>query len=249
MTKIEWTEHTWNPFVGCDIVSPGCRNCYAMRMAARCEAFGHAQYAGVTQPSKRGPVWTGRVNRASELTMRKPFGIKAPSLIFVNSMSDFWHPAAEDVWRAEALEIMRKTPRHQYQVLTKRPEEIAPTLARMGETVPTNMWLGCTVESARYKPRIDILRQVPAAIRFLSIEPLLGPMGELDLRGIHWVIVGGESGPRYRAMDPTWASSVRDQCLEQGVALFVKQMSGRGAELKAIPRDLRIRRWPETIAA
>jgi protein gp37 len=243
-TNIEWTEWTWNPFVGCDIVSPGCRNCYAMRMAHRIASFPNPHYAGTTQQAKRGPVWTGKLSRNSDAAMRKPLGIRQPSLIFVNSMSDFWHPAAEDAWRAEALAIMRATPQHEYQVLTKRPELISPTLARMGETLPGNFWLGATVEDAKHAWRIDELRAVPAVIRFLSVEPLIAPLGPVDLTGIDWVIVGGESGPNFRPMDPAWARAVRDQCRAQGVALFVKQMSGRGAALKAIPRDLKIRQWP-----
>lgn len=244
MTKIEWTEHTWNPFVGCDIVSPGCRNCYAMRMAARLEGFGQPAYAGTTQPSKRGRVWTGILRRNSDTVMRKPLGIRHPAMIFVNSMSDFWHPAAEDEWRAQALEVMRQTPRHQYQILTKRPELIASTLARMGDTLPRNVWLGATVEDAKVKARIDQIRHIDAAVRFLSVEPLIGPLGKADLSGVHWVIVGGESGPKFRTMHPAWARDVRNQCRDQGVPFFMKQMSGRGDALKAIPRDLQIRQWP-----
>jgi protein gp37 len=230
-TGIEWTEHTWNPFVGCTIHTAGCTNCYAMRTALRLQEFGQPSYQGVAKLANGQPVWTGKINRASDAQMRKPFKIKKPSLIFVNSMSDFFHEDAHDHWRFEAMEIMRAT-HHQYQVLTKRPENILPFLHRVDEVmhrlnrhevVPPNMWIGATVERADCVHRIDTLRKVPAAIRFLSIEPLIGGVGPMDLTGIHWVILGGESGPNARPMLPTWARDVRDQCSAQKVPLFFKQ--------------------------
>lgn len=228
-TGIEWTEHTWNPFVGCTIHTAGCTNCYAMRAALRLQEFGMESYRGVAKQANGVPVWTGRINRSSDAQMRKPFKIKTPSLIFVNSMSDFFHEAADDAWRLEALQVMHKTP-HQYQVLTKRPENIAPFLARINdseffrfEAFPRNVWIGATVERADCVHRIETLRRVPAMIRFLSIEPLIGPIGRMDLTGIHWVILGGESGPGARPMDPAWARHVRDHCVDQKVPLFFKQ--------------------------
>jgi protein gp37 len=218
-TGIEWTEHTWNPFVGCSIKSAGCANCYAMRMAARLDAMGQPAYAGTTDRGR----WTGRINRASDGQMAKPDRIPGRALIFVNSMSDFWHEDAEDAWRAEALAVMRRNPRHRFQVLTKRPENIAPILARMGEAIPDNLWLGATVEDGRVKDRAAIIARVPARIRFLSVEPLIGPGGDLDLGGIAWVITGGESGPRARFCDPMWVRGVRDACWRSGVAFFHKQ--------------------------
>lgn len=223
-TAIEWTTATWNPFVGCTIITPGCTHCYAMRQAARIERIGHAPYyAGTTRIANGHPIWTGKVARASDDQMRKPLTIRTPSRIFVNSMSDFFHEAALDAWRLEALAVMRATPRHSYQILTKRPEGIAPFLARARATLPPNVWLGATVERADFVERIKILRQVRASIRFLSIEPLIGPMGVLDLAGIHWVIVGGESGPGARPMQLAWIAGVVEQCRKQGVALFFKQ--------------------------
>jgi protein gp37 len=223
-TGIEWTEHTWNPFVGCSIHTPGCTNCYAMRLAARIEQMGTTPaYDGTTRIANGQAIWTGRINRSTTATWRKPLAIRSPSMIFVNSMSDFWHEAANDDWRLEALEIMRATPRHQYQVLTKRPENIAPFLERTGTTLPVNFWAGATVERGDFKHRIDTLRRVPARIRFLSIEPLIGPLGPLDLAGIHWAIVGGESGAGARPMKVEWLREVRDQCVDQGVRLFLKQ--------------------------
>lgn len=220
-TTIEWTEHTWNPFVGCSVHTAGCANCYAMRMAARIEAMGHAPaYAGLTDRGR----WTGVIHRSSDAAMRKPLGLPSGAVVFVNSMSDFWHANARDEWRHEALEVIRARPDVTFQILTKRPENIAPTLARMGITrLPDNIWLGATVEDGRVIERIDHLRHAPAAVRFLSVEPLIGPVGRMDLAGIHWVITGGESGPRARFCNPNWVREVRDQCVSAGVPLFHKQ--------------------------
>lgn len=224
-TKIEWCDETWNPMVGCSIKSAGCTNCYAMAQAYRLEhAFGFAAYQGTTQKSKAGSVWTGKINRASDAAMRKPLGWPTPKLVFVNSMSDFWHEAADDSWRAEALEVMRAAPRHRFQVLTKRPENIEGIMARMGITsLPDNLWLGCTLEDHRVADRAPILARVPARIRFLSIEPVTARVGPIDLAGIHWVITGGESGRRARLCDPAWTREVRDQAVAAGVAYFHKQ--------------------------
>lgn len=223
-TSIEWTNHSWNPFVGCEIVSAGCKNCYAMRMAARLQGFGVEAYQGVVQSTKAGPVWTGVVRRSSDATMAKPRKIGQPSMIFVNSMSDFWNEEADDEWRAEALDIVRKTPRHQYQALTKRPQNTLPIMKRMGiKRLPDNFWHGATVEDHRVVERIDHLREVPASIRFLSVEPMTAHLGAVDLTGIHWVITGGESGPKARPMKPDWVREVRDQAVEQGVPHFFKQ--------------------------
>lgn len=219
-TSIEWTEHTWNPFVGCFIASAGCKNCYAMRMAARLEAAGQGPYQGTT----RSGVWTGKLNRATDAAMRKPLGLPGRAVIFVNSMSDFWHDNALDAWRAEALDIIERTPQHQYQILTKRPELIAPTLERMGiAQLPDNVWLGATVEDHRVTWRIDHLRAAPARIRFLSVEPLTAPLGAVDLGGIHWVITGGESGPGARPCKAEWVREARDQCTAADVPFFHKQ--------------------------
>jgi protein gp37 len=221
-TGIEWTEHTWNPFVGCTIHTAGCTNCYAMRAAHRLQEIGVASYADVTKRVSGHAVWTGRVNRATDAAFTKPFKIKKPSLIFVNSMSDFFHDGARDRWRLDALDVMRRTA-HQYQVLTKRPEAIAPFLERTAALIPPNVWVGATVERGDCVHRIDTLRRVPAAIRFLSVEPLIAPIGPMDLTGIHWVILGGESGPGARPMEASWARDVRDQCRAQRVPFFFKQ--------------------------
>lgn len=224
-TGIEWTDHTWNPFAGCSIHSAGCTNCYAMRQAYRIAEFGSApHYAGLTRKTKSGRiVWTGKVHRASDAGMRKPFSIREPALIFVNSMSDFFHAGAEDAWRLEALAVMRACPRHAFQVLTKRPENIQPFLSRTHATFPDNLWLGATVENSDAVHRIDTLRNAPAAVRFISFEPLIGAIGAVDLRGIHWAISGGESGPGARPCEADWVREIRDQCRRQRVAHFFKQ--------------------------
>ena len=222
-TGIEWTEHTWNPFAGCSIHTPGCTNCYAMRQARRMEEFGTSPtYAGTTRIANGKPIWTGKINKASAATMKRPFQITSPSMIFVNSMSDFWHEGARDEWRIEALGVMAATS-HVYQVLTKRPENILPFLEKHTLHIPAQVWIGATVERGDFKHRIDTLRRVPAAIRFLSVEPLIGEVGRLDLTGIHWVIGGGESGPGARGMRADWARELRDECTRQGVAFFWKQ--------------------------
>jgi protein gp37 len=222
-TGIEWTEHTWNPFVGCTIHTAGCTNCYAMKQAQRIiEMRTTPVYDGTIKVTGGHPVWTGVVNKASAATMRKPFTVKDPSIFFVNSMSDFFHPAARDEWRIEALGVMAST-YHQYQILTKRPEEIAPFLARTDARFPDNAWIGTTVERGEFKHRIDTLRAVPAKIKFLSIEPLIGTFGKGWYDGIDWIIAGGESGPRARPMKPEWLRPVRDDAVTQGVAFFFKQ--------------------------
>lgn len=225
-TGIEWCEHTWNFAVGCSIHTPGCTNCYAMQMAARIVAMGTTSvYDGTVRQANGRAVWTGKISRGSPSTWRKPLKIKRPSLIFVNSMSDFFHEDMPDEWRLEAMAIMRRTP-HQYQVLTKRPENVAPFLARTGATLPENFWLGATIERGDFAHRIEALRQVDARIRFLSVEPLIGPIDEIEqvgLDGIHQVIGGGESGPGARRCEPDWARRLRDITVDAGVAFFWKQ--------------------------
>lgn len=222
-TGIEWTDHTWNPFVGCTICTAGCTNCYAMRTAQRLQDnYNNPSYQGVIKTVNGNPVWTGRVNRSSDANVRKPYKLKH-SIIFVNSMSDFFHENAKDEWRLETLEVMRANPTNVYQVLTKRPENIRPFIERTGETFPDCMWLGVTVEDSRVVDRIDILRTIPASIRFISFEPLIGPVGPVDLSGIHWGITGGESGPGCRPMEVEWVRDLHQQMKAQGVAHFFKQ--------------------------
>lgn len=224
-TGIEWTEHTWNPVLGCSVASAGCTNCYAMRMAHRLGSMGNKPgYEGLTKQTKGGPVWTGKVRQASAEQIRKPMRLRNPATIFVNSMSDLFHPDMDDRWRDDAFAVMQEAPQHRYQILTKRPEVAARYYAERPHlhNLP-QCWIGVSVERADVRWRIDRLREVPAAIRFLSVEPLIGPAGDLNLSGIHWVITGGESGPGARASEPDWTRAVRDQCVSQKVALFHKQ--------------------------
>ncbi len=227
-TSIEWTDATWNPIVGCSIVSPGCQNCYAMRMTARLQAMGVEKYRGLTRQSGRRHVWTGRV-RLDRDSLAAPQRWRAPRRIFVNSMSDLFHEELPDAAIDEVLEVVRATPQHVYQVLTKRAERLPEYFAT--RAAPTNLWLGVSVEDRRHGlPRIDHLRRTPAPIRFLSCEPLLEDLGAFDLSGIDWVIVGGESGPRARPMEVEWAESIRRQCEAAGVAYFFKQWGAWGAD-------------------
>lgn len=228
-SAIEWTERTWNPVTGCTKVSPGCKNCYAERMAKRLRGMGHPNYVN-----------------GFELTMHEgvidaPLGWRKPQVIFVNSMSDLFHRDVPLGFLRRVFDVMKRATQHRFQVLTKRAER----LARLADELewPPNVWMGVSVESERYVDRIDELRRTPAAVKFLSLEPLLGPLPDLDLQGIDWVIVGGESGPRARPMDPTWGRDLRDQCVAAGVAFFFKQWGG--VWKKRTGRELDGRTWDE----
>ena len=211
-SSIEWTEATWNPSTGCDALSPGCDNCYAERLALRLRAMGQKKYSN-------GFKLTLHPN-----TLELPLKWKKPQRIFVNSMSDLFHHDVPLDYIQRVFDTMRRAHWHQFQVLTKRSGRLL-ALAD-GIDWPANVWMGVSVESAPYKPRIDHLRMTSAAVKFLSLEPLLGPLGGLDLRGIDWVIVGGESGPGARPMDAEWVVEVRRQCESAGVPFFFKQWGG-----------------------
>lgn len=223
-TEIIWTESTWNPWQGCTRVSPGCDHCYMYTAKRR---YGQ-------EPSV--------VVRSARPTFRNPMRWRDPRKVFTCSWSDFFHQGA-DGWRSEAWDIIRATSRHTYQVLSKRPERIARCLPPDWYAGWPHVWLGVTVENADYVGRIDILRQLPAKVRFLSIEPMLGPIPNLDLTGIHWVIVGGESGPHFRPCDPAWVRDICDQCVASGVPFFFKQLGGLTP--KAGGRALDGRFWDE----
>jgi protein gp37 len=225
-SDIEWTEATWNPIAGCAVLSPGCTNCYAMRMAARLQAMGMAKYSGTTRKSGKRHVWTGRVN-IDTAALSAPLAWKRPQRIFVNSMSDLFQDRADEAFIREIWSVMQRAHWHSFQVLTKRPERMLDVLSKREFPTLPNVWLGTSVESEDYLGRIDILRRVPAYIRFVSFEPLLGPIVEPYLAGIHWAIVGGESGPGARPMQAAWAESLRDACERQGVAFFFKQWGGK----------------------
>ena len=225
-SDIEWTEATWNPIAGCTVLSPGCTNCYAMRMAARLQAMGMAKYAGTTRKSGKRHVWTGRVN-IDKAALTAPLNWKKPQRIFVNSMSDLFQDKADEAFIRQVWRVMERAHWHSFQVLTKRPERMLDFLSKPEFPTLPNVWLGTSVESEDYLDRIDLLRRVPARVRFISFEPLLGPIVDPNLRGIHWAIVGGESGPRARPMEAWWVEELRDACQRQDVAFFFKQWGGK----------------------
>jgi protein gp37 len=295
MTTIEWTEHTWNPTTGCDRISDGCTNCYALTMARRLKAMGQAKYQNDGDPRTSGPGFgiTGHPDVLGE-----PLRWRKPRRVFVNSMSDLFHARVTTDLITRVWEVMAKTPQHTYQILTKRASRLAPVLAKvhdaLGLTEPLpNAWIGTSVENQKYADlRIPALLQAPAAVRFLSMEPLLGPVDlwgpivpgrgrpkltywldgrpgwgpeQTDDRGrvfqelavgpkIDWVIVGGESGPGARPMDPAWAAALAKQCRDAGTAVFVKQLGSvwartngadsKGGDPEHWPADLRIREYP-----
>jgi protein gp37 len=234
MTGISWTDATWNPWAGCALVSPGCTCCYAMRDAWRISNHPTAApwYRGTARTVNGTPVWTGAVHRASAAKFAEPLSWRAPRLVFVNSMSDFM--LGDPSWREEAVEIMRRCPQHRFQVLTKRAELLSDL-----PPLPSNVWLGVSVERQDFTFRLDHLRAVDAAVRFVSAEPLLGPL-HLDLTGIGWLIAGGESGARRRPVDLAWLRSLRDQCGAACVPFHLKQVD----KVAPIPPDLMVREWP-----
>lgn len=218
-SRIEWTEQTWNPAVGCSKVSPGCAHCYAEVMARRLQAMGVSGY-------ENGFALTLLPHRLEE-----PLKRRTPTVYFVNSMSDLFHEEIPDDFIRQVFDVIRRAPQHTFQVLTKRAKRMA-TFFR-DQQPPVNAWMGVTVENRVHGlPRLDQLRQVDARIRFASVEPLLEDLGEVNLRDIHWVIVGGESGPKARPMKPEWVLNLKRQCDEQHAAFFFKQWGGWGADGK-----------------
>jgi protein gp37 len=241
-TSIEWTDATWNPVAGCTIMTAGCTNCYAMRMAARLEAMGVEKYAGLTRKSGGRAKWTGKI-RLDHASLHIPTTWAKPRRVFVNSMSDLFHVDVPADFIREVWQVMEATPRHTYQILTKRPDRMATILSEDGFKVLSNVWLGTSVEDSRVLHRLDDLRAVPAAIRFVSYEPLIGSVAGGSLNGIHWAIVGGESGPNARPMDPQWIDEIFDQCTDADAAFFFKQWGGRNK--KAAGRTYRDRVWDD----
>ena len=239
-TSIEWTDATWNPVAGCTVISPGCTNCYAMRMAARLEAMGQPKYVGLTRKTGGRAKWTGAL-RVDRNALTIPHKWRTGRMVFVNSMSDLFHANVPVEQVQDVFRVMLDTPQHTYQVLTKRADRLADLSPSL--SWPDNLWQGVSVESAAFLWRIDRLRETGAKTKFLSLEPLLGPLPDLDLTGIDWVIVGGESGPDARPMDPAWVREIRDVCIAQGVAFFFKQWGGTNK--KKAGRGLDGRTWDE----
>lgn len=232
-TKIEWTDESWNPVTGCVKISPGCAHCYAERFAERFRGTpGH--------PFSVGFDPTPRPDR-----LEQPFKWRSPRMVFVNSMSDLFGDFVTDDYIAKVFEVMRQTPQHTYQVLTKRAERMREWVrARPWVATAFNIWLGVSVEDVKYGlPRVNVLRRTPAAVRFLSIEPLLEALPKLDLDGIDWVIVGGESGPGARELKEEWVRDIRDRCRRARVPFFFKQWGGVHKSRRG--RELDNRTWDE----
>jgi protein gp37 len=229
VSTIEWTEMTWNPVTGCVKISQGCKHCYAESMAKRLKAMGAARYGDGFKPTLHDDL------------IDAPRKWRRPRLIFVNSMSDLFQDAVPDAFIRRVFETMRDCPQHTFQILTKRSDR----LRQLGASLPwsPNIWMGVSVENARVKGRIADLGAVPAHVRFISCEPLIGPLDNLDLDRIHWVIVGGESGPRARTMQPAWVESIQRQCVRKGVAFFFKQWGG--VRKKSTGRNLHGRTYDE----
>lgn len=228
-SKIEWTDATWNPVRGCTKISPGCKHCYAERFAER--------FRGV----KGHPFEQGFDLRLIPAKVAEPLSWRKPQRIFVNSMSDLFHDTVPTKYIQGVFDVMNQADWHQYQVLTKRAERLE-ALSNVLPWAP-HIWVGVSVENKDYLWRIDHLRRTKAHIKFLSIEPLLGPLGKINLRGIDWVIVGGESGPGARGMDGEWVTDIKDQCVKAGVAFFFKQWGG--VQKKRHGRELEGRTWDE----
>lgn len=241
LSDIEWTDATWNPVAGCTMVSPGCTNCYAMRMAARLEAMGLEKYEGTTRKTGGRSVWTGTV-RLDLKALEAPLKWRKPRLIFVNSMSDLFHERVPFAFVDKVWAIMLAAQRHRFQLLTKRPERMADYVRSRGH-VPNNVWLGTSVESTDYLDRIDAIRDLPGPVRFISFEPLLERIRKPDLRGIDWVIVGGESGPGARPIEEGWAIDLLKASRKSGAAFFFKQWGG--PIKKRTGRKLMGRTWDE----
>jgi len=228
-SKIEWTETTWNPVTGCSKVSVGCLNCYAERMAHRLKAMGNPNYRNGFDVTLHPHL------------LEAPLGWKRARMIFVNSMSDLFHEDVPLSFIRDVFSTMAKAHWHTFQVLTKRSERLVKLASKL--EWPANVWMGVSVENDDVRHRLDDLRDVDASVRFLSLEPLLAPLPDLDLRGIHWAIVGGESGPGARRIESAWAIDIRDQCEAAGVSFFFKQWGG--VFKKRNGRHLDGRTWDE----
>ncbi len=228
-SKIEWTNETWNPVTGCTKISPGCKNCYADRMAKRLQAMGVERYSEGFKVKIQNDV------------LNVPYKWKRSRLVFVNSMSDLFHNKVSDSFIKKVFKVMNECPQHNFQVLTKRPERVIEIADKVEWT--DNIWMGVSVENQEYSWRASMLAKVPANVRFLSIEPLIGPVSRIALKNIDWVIVGGESGPRARPMEEAWVLKIKEKCVKQNVPFFFKQWGG--VNKKKTGRLLENREWNE----
>jgi protein gp37 len=224
-SAIEWTEATWNPTTGCDRISAGCDNCYALTLSKRLKAMGVAKYQADGDPRTSGPGFGVACHQDALAT---PYAWRRPRLVFVNSMSDLFHARVPTPFIRNVFDVMQQTPQHTYQILTKRSKRLTRIASQL--TWPANVWMGVSVESADQYARVCDLVTVPAAVRFLSCEPLLGPLPNIPLEGINWVIAGGESGLNARPVDPGWIRNLRDSCQTSGTPFFFKQWGGRRAK-------------------
>jgi protein gp37 len=237
-SAIEWTEATWNPVTGCDRVSPGCAHCYALDLAARLKRMGQPKYQRDGARRSSGPGFGVTLHPG---TLDVPLRWKRPRVIFVNSMSDLFHEEIPFAFIERVFEVMAAAEHHVFQVLTKRHERLAELQGDL--PWPTNVWMGVSIENRRFVERADYLREVPAAVRFISAEPLLGPLEGLDLEGIDWLIAGGESGREHRPVREEWLTTLRDECLAADVPFFFKQWGG--ARSKSGGRLLDGREWSQ----
>ena len=244
-SSIEWTNSTWNPLAGCSCASAGCLNCYAMAMASRLEAMGQEKYTGLTQKNEKGKaVWTGKIN-VDESMISRPLEWKKPQMIFVNSMSDLFHENAPRDAIFKIWNVMEKARWHTFQTLTKRPAMMLDIIRELKLPPLPNLWLGTSVENSDVAFRIDLIKQVPGPVRFVSFEPLIGSLGNVDLSGIDWIIVGGESGPGARPLQKEWVDELFAASRKYDVPFFFKQWGGvrkktngrtyRGAEWDEVP--------------
>ena len=239
-SPIEWTEATWNPVAGCTVISPGCTNCYAMRLARRLELMGQQKYAGTTRMSGGKAKWNGKI-KLDLNSLEIPKKWTSGRTIFVNSMSDLFHEKIPLEFIQAVFATMVQAKQHTFQILTKRADRVAGLSGHL--PWPENVWMGVSVESAEYISRINSLRETKAAVKFLSLEPLLGPLDGLNLQGIDWAIAGGESGPAARPVNPDWVRSIRNQCVAANVAFHFKQWGGTNK--KKSGRVLDGRTWDE----
>ncbi len=249
LSDIEWTDATWNPVSGCRIISSGCTNCYAMRMAARLQAMGHENYIGTTRKSGNRHVWTGKVH-LNDAVLKTPLTWRKPRLVFVNSMSDLFQDNIPFEFVEKVWAVMAASPIHTFQVLTKQPERMLEFLQQRKKLPLHNVWLGTSVEDQAVTYRIRDLAKCTAAVRFISFEPLIGSVGLVDLKKIHWAIVGGESGPKSRPISNVWVEEIYEQCETHNVAFFFKQWGG--ANKKKTGREFRGKTWdhmPEPVFA